>query len=152
MTPDVTAFAHRATFTITYVVADRPGGRAAVIDSVLDFDARSGRTATDAADEIVAFVRDRGLTVDWILESHAHADHLTAAPYLKEKLGGKVGIGARVAEVQATFKALFNVGDDFATDGSQFDHLFADDETFAIGGVEGRVLTRRATRRPARPT
>jgi glyoxylase-like metal-dependent hydrolase (beta-lactamase superfamily II) len=140
MTPEVEAFLHRTTFTISYVVFDEPGGRAAVIDSVLDFDAKSGRTGTEAADEIIAFARDRDLTVDWILETHAHADHLTAAPYLKEKLGGKVGIGARITEVQATFKQLFNVGDDFTADGSQFDHLFADDETLSVGKLEGRIL------------
>jgi glyoxylase-like metal-dependent hydrolase (beta-lactamase superfamily II) len=140
MTPEVKAFLHRTTFTISYLVFDAPGGRAAVIDSVLDFDAKSGRTGTGAADEIIAFARDRGLTVDWILETHAHADHFTAAPYLKEKLGGQTGIGARITEVQATFKQLFNVGDDFAADGSQFDHLFADDEALSIGKVEGRVL------------
>jgi glyoxylase-like metal-dependent hydrolase (beta-lactamase superfamily II) len=140
MTPEVKAFLHRTTFTISYLVFDAPGGRAAVIDSVLDFDAKSGRTGTGAADEIIAFARDRDLTVDWILETHAHADHFTAAPYLKEKLGGQTGIGARITEVQATFKQLFNVGDDFAADGSQFDHLFADDEALSIGKVEGRVL------------
>jgi glyoxylase-like metal-dependent hydrolase (beta-lactamase superfamily II) len=140
MTPNVEAFPHRGTFTIAYVVFDRPGGRAAVIDSVLDFDAKSGRVATEAADEIAVFVGARDLTVDWILETHAHADYLTAAPYLKQKLGGKIAIGARIAEVQATFKALFNAGDDFAADGSQFDRLFADDERFSIGEIEGRVL------------
>ena len=144
MTPDVTAFFHDATSTISYLVSE-PGGVAggahtAIVDSVLDYDARSGRSGTEAADKIVAAARERGLQVDWILETHAHADHLTAAPYLQEKLGGRIAIGAGVTEVQTIFKGVFNLGDDFATDGSQFDHLFGDGESFDIGAMRVEVL------------
>ncbi|MCH8998743.1 MAG: MBL fold metallo-hydrolase [Proteobacteria bacterium] len=144
MTPDVTAFFHDATSTISYLVSE-PGGVAggahtAIVDSVLDYDARSGRSGTEAADKIVAAARERGLQVDWILETHAHADHLTAAPYLQEKLGGRIAIGAGVTEVQTIFKGVFNLGDDFATDGSQFDRLFGDGESFDIGAMRVEVL------------
>ena len=140
MKPKVTTFFDEATFTATHVVVEPDGAHAAIVDSVLDFDTKSGRTSTKSADEVLAFVHDQGLEVDWILETHAHADHLTAAPYLKEKLGARVGIGAQITKVQATFKTLFNAGDEFAPDGSQFDHLFEDGETFspskdAIGGI-----------------
>jgi len=140
MRPDVTAFFDEATFTVTYVVADPESRHAAIVDSVLGYDAKSGWTNTERADELIAFVREQGFTVDWILETHVHADHLTAAPYLKAALGGKTAIGDRVGLVQETFKKVFNAGADVATDGSQFDHLFADDERFSIGAVEGRVL------------
>jgi glyoxylase-like metal-dependent hydrolase (beta-lactamase superfamily II) len=140
MKPDVTAFFNAPTYALTYVVADTEGGHCAIIDSVLDYDPKSGRTRTEAADEVIAFVRERGLAVDWIMETHAHADHLTAAPYLKEQLGGKVAIGARIAAVQAIFKDVFNAGDDFAADGFQFDHLFQDGERFEIGGLTGEVM------------
>ena len=144
MTPDVTAFFHDATSTISYLVSE-PGGVAggahtAIVDSVLDYDARSGRSGTEAADKIVAAARGRGLQIDWILETHAHADHLTAAPYLQEKLGGRIAIGAGITEVQTIFKGVFNLGDDFATDGSQFDHLFGDGESFDIGAMRVEVL------------
>ena len=148
MTPDVTAFFHDATSTISYLVSEpdgAPGGtpsgaHAAIVDSVLDYDARSGRSGTEAADRIVDAVRERGLQVDWILETHAHADHLTAAPYLQEKLGGRIAIGARITEVQTTFKGVFNLGGDFATDGSQFDHLLGDGESFDIGAMRAEAL------------
>jgi glyoxylase-like metal-dependent hydrolase (beta-lactamase superfamily II) len=140
MKPNVAAFFHKDTCTISYVVSDPRAKRAAIVDPVLDFDPKSGRTGTRFADTIIAAVRDRGLTVEWILETHAHADHLTAAPYLKHELGGRIGIGAHVTEVQVTFAKLFNLETGFATDGSQFDHLFDADETFAVGEVAGRAL------------
>ncbi|WP_299620517.1 MBL fold metallo-hydrolase [Pelagibius sp.] len=138
--PDVTAFFDEATFTASYLVADPESRRAAVIDSVLDYDPKSGRSTTMSADRIVAAVKEAGLGVDWILETHVHADHLSAAPYLKERLGGRIGIGAKVCRVQEAFKAVYNLNAEFAADGSQFDHLFRDDESFAIGGLEARVL------------
>lgn len=140
MTPRVTTFFDPATSTATHVVVEPEGPHAAIVDPVLDFDARSARTETRSADAVVAFVREQGLTVDWILETHVHADHLTAAPYLKEQLGGAIGIGARVTDVQATFKKVFNAGDGFAADGGQFDRLFDDGDTFATGALEWRVL------------
>ena len=138
--PDVTAFFDEATFTASYLVADPESGRAAVIDSVLDYDPKSGRSTTTSADRIVAAVKEAGLGVDWILETHVHADHLSAAPYLKERLGGRIGIGAKVCRVQEAFKTVYNLNAEFAADGSQFDHLFRDDESFAIGGLEVRVM------------
>jgi glyoxylase-like metal-dependent hydrolase (beta-lactamase superfamily II) len=113
---------------------------AAIIDPALDFDGRSGRTSTDFAELVAAFVRERGLTVEWILETHAHADHLSAAPFLKRGLGGRIAIGQGIGAVQATFKDLLNLEEDLSTDGGQFDHLFADDETFQVGSLEGRVI------------
>ncbi len=140
MTPDVTGFFHDATCTISYLVSEPGGAHGAIVDSVLDYDARSGRSGTAAADRIVAAARGRGLQIDWILETHAHADHLTAAPYLQEKLGGRIAIGAGITEVQTIFKGVFNLGNDFATDGSQFDHLFGDGESFDIGAMRAEVL------------
>lgn len=140
MNPDVQAFFDEATFTVSYVVAEPDGARCAIVDSVLDYDPKSGRTSTRSADAIVAHVRERNLTVDWILETHAHADHLTAAPYLKEKLGGRIAIGAHIADVQGIFGKVFNAEPGFRADGSQFDHLFADGDSFRIGKLEGRVM------------
>ena len=140
MGPRVKAFFDEDTFTVSYVVSEPEGGRAAVIDSVLDFDPKSARSRTRSADAIIAYLRERSLSVDWILETHLHADHMTAAAYLKRQLGGRSGIGARITEVQETFKALFNLGPGFAADGSDFDHLFADGERFRIGALEARVL------------
>ncbi len=140
MGPRVKAFFDDNTFTVSYVVSEPEGGRAAVIDSVLDFDSKSARSSTRSADAIIAYVRAQSLSVDWILETHLHADHMTAAPHLKQQLGGRSGIGARITEVQKTFKALFNLGADFAADGSDFDHLFADGESFRIGSLEAKVL------------
>lgn len=140
MKPDVTAHFHNATNTITYIVADPSGGRCSIIDSVRDYDPRSGRMSTDFADKVIECVRERGYTVDWILETHAHADHPTAAPYIQEQLGGRIAIGQHVSEVQATFKSIFNLGEDFATDGSQFDHLFGDNEDFKVGEITARVM------------
>ena len=137
--PDVTAFFDEATNTVTYVVADTSSGAAAIIDPVLDFDAAAGRTSTDSADELIAFVQDHGLRIDWILETHVHADHLTAAPYLKEQLGGQIGIGEHVVAIQETFKAVFNIAD-LETDGRQFDYLFSADDAFSIGNIEAGVL------------
>ena len=140
MTPHVTAFFDEATYTVSYVVREPDGPRAAIIDSVLDFDPKSGRTSTASADRIIAFVREHGLTVDWILETHAHADHLSAAPYLKAALGGRIGIGEHITEVQQIFKKVFNLEKTFNTDGAQFDHLFRDGEEFRIGGMTARVM------------
>lgn len=140
MNAQVTSFYDPATFTFTYVVYDRDGGRAAVVDPVLDFDPASARTSTASADRVLEFVRAHRLTVDWILETHAHADHLTAAAYLKRETGGKVAIGRGITQVQERYKALFGLEPEFATDGSQFDRLFTDGDTFDIGGLQARVL------------
>jgi glyoxylase-like metal-dependent hydrolase (beta-lactamase superfamily II) len=128
------------TWTVSYVVADAATGSAAVIDPVLDFDFKSGRTATTSADAVADYVSAAGMTVQWILETHAHADHLSGARYLQERLGGKIGIGERIREVQATFKKLYNLERTFLPDGSQFDHLFKDDEVFRIGELEATAL------------
>jgi len=140
MSPQVTAFFDDATFTVTYVVADSASKTAVIIDSVLGYDPKSGWTNTEKADEVVAFVRAQALEVVWILETHVHADHLTAGPYLKEILGGQTGIGDRIGAVQQAFKDVFNLDGALPTDGSQFDHLFADGETFAIGSLKARVM------------
>ena len=133
MSPDVHGFFDEATNTVTYVVVDPQGRACAVIDSVLDFDYASGRTDTRAADAVVAFITAQGLRLDWILETHVHADHLSAAPYLQERLGGKLGIGDRITLVQETFGKVFNEGTRFARDGSQFDALFKDGDRLMIG-------------------
>jgi len=140
MTPTVTSFFHRPTYTVTHVVQEPEGGHCAIVDPVLDFDHKSGRTSTETADALIAFIEQQGLAVDWILETHAHADHLTAAPYIKERLGGRIAIGEHIATVQETFGKVFNAEPGFATDGSQFDHLFKDGETFRIGALEVRVM------------
>ncbi len=140
MNPSVTTFFDEATFTATHVVAEPDGQNCAIIDPVLDYDPKSGRTSTHSADALIAHIQGNELAVGWILETHAHADHLSAAPYLKEKLGGRTGIGEHIKTVQSAFKQIFNLEADFATDGSQFDHLFRDGEAFAIGALEGRVL------------
>jgi len=137
--PDVRAFFDEATFTVTYVVSDPDTGHAAIIDPVLDFDPASGRTSTRSADAVIAYVEDNALTIDWILESHVHADHLSGAPYLKQKLGGTTAIGADVSAVQETFKGIFNLKD-LDTDGSQFDHLFTDNESFKVGSLDAQTL------------
>ena len=138
--PDVFAFFDQATNTVSYVVKDPNGPAAAVIDSVLDFDYASGHTDTRSADAIVEFINQRGLNVEWVLETHVHADHLSAAPYLQERLGGKIGIGERITTVQETFGKIFNEGTRFQRDGSQFDQLFAEGDSFRVGALEGRVL------------
>jgi len=138
MSETIRAFFHEPTCTATYVVESE--GRAAIIDSVLDYDPASGKTETRAADEIIDYLRRAELTVDWILETHVHADHLTAAPYLRDSVGGKVGIGENVCAVQKTFQEIFNLQDGFTPDGTQFDHLFADNEKFELGGVTGFAM------------
>ncbi|AMC99813.1 MULTISPECIES: MBL fold metallo-hydrolase [Halomonas] len=139
-TPIVTHFFDEPTNTFSYVVQDPDSKSCAILDSVLDFDYAAGRTDVRSADQIIAFVRDNGLEVEWILETHVHADHLSAAPYLHENLGGKTGIGANITVVQDVFGKAFNAGTEFARDGSQFDRLFEEGDTFAIGSLVGRVL------------
>ncbi|WFM72200.1 MBL fold metallo-hydrolase [Halomonas sp. CKK8] len=138
--PSVTHFFDEPTNTFSYVVQDPDSKACAILDSVLDFDYAAGRTDVRSADEIIAFVRDNGLEVEWILETHVHADHLSAAPYLHESLGGLTGIGANITVVQDVFGKAFNAGTEFARDGSQFDRLFEEGDTFTIGNLEGRVL------------
>ncbi|QSP96465.1 MBL fold metallo-hydrolase [Marinobacter salinisoli] len=138
--PVVQPFFDEPTNTFSYVVRDPDSNACAIIDSVLDFDYASGRTAFDSADQIIAYVREHELTVQWILETHVHADHLSAAPYLHENLGGKTAIGVHIRDVQEIFGKAFNAGTDFARDGSQFDRLFEDGDTFSIGSLRGRVL------------
>jgi glyoxylase-like metal-dependent hydrolase (beta-lactamase superfamily II) len=136
----IEAFHDPVTATISYVVHAGSGSQCAVIDSVLDYDARSGHTSTRAADRIIQFVRDTGLNVQWLLETHAHADHLSAAPYLREHLGGAIGIGEHIRSVQKIFAPVFNFEPEFRADGSQFDHLFVANETFWVGEFEATVL------------
>ena len=138
--PLVQSFHHAGSGTWSHVVADTATGVAAVIDPVLDYDAASGRTGTGAVSALIAHVRERGWRVDWILETHAHADHLSAAPVVQAGLGGRIGIGAGITAVQATFKPLYGLEPEFPTDGSQFDHLFADDERFAVGTLAAAVI------------
>lgn len=140
MSPLVHAFFDEATNTITYVVRDPEGHACAVIDSVLDFDYPSGRTDTRSADAVIAFIRAEGLDLQWILETHVHADHLSAAPYIQEHLGGQIGIGERITVVQDTFGKIFNEGTRFQRDGSQFDRLFVEGDSFMIGQLRGEVL------------
>ena len=140
MNPQVHASFDPVTWTISYVVYDRRGGHAAIIDPVLDYDPKSGRTATAAADRLLAFVREQQLTLEWIIETHAHADHLSAAAYLKQQLGGRIAIGQQIDGVQRVFKGIFNLETGFATDGRQFDHLFADGDTFAIGQLTAQAI------------
>lgn len=135
----VKSFFDPATSTFTHVVHDQVGGHAAIVDPVLDFDPASGRTRHDSADAVIAFVREQRLTVDWILETHAHADHLSSAPYLKAQLGGRIAIGEAIRRVQGVFKPIFNMEPEFRTDGSQFDHLFADGEVFSIGALSAQA-------------
>lgn len=138
--PQVHGIVDPATWTVTYVVYEREGSPCAVIDSVLDYDPKSGRTRTDSADKVIAFVRENKLTVDWILETHAHADHLTAAPYLKQHLGGKTAIGNHINTVQQVFKGIFNLEPEFSTDGAQFDRLLRDGERFSIGALSASTM------------
>ena len=138
--PKVKAFFDEPTNTASYVVWDPATKAAAVIDSVLDFDVAAGRTSFRAADAMIAFVKAQGLACEWVLETHVHADHLSAAPYIQEKLGGKLGIGANIIVVQDTFGKIFNAGTEFERDGSQFDRLFKDGDEFAIGSLPVAVL------------
>ena len=140
MNPDVRAFFDPATWTLTYIVKDPSSSSCAIVDSVLDYEAASGRTETESADQVIAMVESENLTVEWILETHVHADHLSAAPYLHNKLGGKIGIGAHITDVQNIFGNLFNAEPEFRRDGSQFDHLFTDGDTFAIGGLTATAM------------
>lgn len=134
------AFFDPETWTVTYVVSDNQSGHAAIIDPVLDYDFKSGRTSTTSADRVRAYLADKQLHVDWILETHAHADHLSGAHYLKEHVGGRIAIGENIRAVQSTFKAVFNLEPSFLPNGSQFDHLFKEGETFKIGDVEATAL------------
>lgn len=134
------AFFDPHTWTVTYVISDNATRHAAVVDPVLDFDFKSGHTSTASADKVLAYIRSNGMQLDWILETHAHADHLSAAHYLREQAGGRIAIGENIRAVQSTFKKLFNLEPSFPTDGRQFDHLFKDGETFRIGEVEATAL------------
>ena len=138
--PAVKTFFDEATFTATHLVYDPETGAAAVVDSVMDFDQAAGRTSFDSADGITDYVGDQGLKVEWLLETHAHADHLSAAPYLQDHLGGQLAIGEQIRIVQEVFGKIFNEGTDFARDGSQFDRLFADGDIFALGGISAMAL------------
>ncbi|WP_295752371.1 MBL fold metallo-hydrolase [Undibacterium sp.] len=140
MQPQIQSFFDPVTNTISHVVYDHPGGHAAVIDPVLDFDAKSGRTSTVAADRIAHFLLQQELHLVWILETHAHADHLSSAKYLQRLFGGKIAIGAHIGQVQSAFKRLFNLEPEFAVDGSQFDVLLHDDEVFQIGQLQARAM------------
>ena len=133
--PLVQSFFDSATSTFTHVVHDHPGGHAAVIDPVLDFDPKSGRTSHTSADQVIAFIRAQRLTVDWVLETHAHADHLSAAPYIREQVGGRIAIGRAIDRVQKVFQSIFHLEPEFTPDGSQFDHLWADGDQFAVGDL-----------------
>lgn len=133
--PEVTAFFDEPTNTVSYVVKDPGSNACAIIDSVMDIDYAAGRIAYESADEIIAFVERRGLTVEWLIETHVHADHLSGAPYLQGKLGGKIGIGNQITAVQDTFGKIFNEGTEFQRDGSQFDRLFAEGDSYRIGGL-----------------
>lgn len=137
--PRVHAQFDEATHTVSYVVWDPATCRAAIIDPVLDYDHRTGRVSHRSADDLLGFVADQGLSVDWVLETHAHADHLSAAPYLKEKTGAPIGIGARITEVQRTFAPVFGL-DDVSGDGREFDRLFRDGQTIALGGLQVEVM------------
>ncbi len=138
--PSIAGFFDEATNTISYVVHDPATNEAAIIDSVLDYDAAAGRTSNGSADLIIEYVTKNDLTVTWLIETHAHADHISAAPYLQGKLGGRLAIGREIIRVQEVFGKLFNAGTDFQRDGSQFDHLFDDGETFKLGTLEGIAL------------
>lgn len=140
MTPRIQAFFDDASSTFSYVVYEQAGGPCAIIDSVLDFDPKSGRTGTTHAERIKTYVQSHDLQVQWLLETHAHADHLSAAPWLRSQLGGRIAIGEGIRQVQKVFKAVFNLEPNFRLDGSQFDHLFQDGEPFQIGNIPARAL------------
>lgn len=140
MSPVITKFFHKPTSTFSYVVTDLATSHAAVIDPVLDYDAAAGRTGTASADAIIEYLRNAKLTLDWILETHAHADHVSAAQHIKKELGGKIAIGADIRHVQASFAKLFNIETQVIADGRQFDHLFEDGEAFSIGSLAARIM------------
>ena len=139
-TPIVKAFHDSSTGTISYVVEDKSTRNCAVIDSVLDFDLASGRTSTKNADEIINYIKKSKLNIEWIIETHVHADHLSAAPYIQDKIGGKIGIGEGIMLVQETFGKIFSAGTEFERDGSQFDRLFKDNDTYSIGELNARTI------------
>jgi glyoxylase-like metal-dependent hydrolase (beta-lactamase superfamily II) len=136
----IEAFLDKASSTYTYVIFEQDGGHCAIVDPVLDYHPTSGRTGTTEADRVIAFVREHRLQVQWLLETHAHADHLSAAAYLRKELGGRIAIGQSIGKVQEVFRTLFNLEPEFKVDGSQFDHLFAPDEEFAIGNLKAKAL------------
>lgn len=138
--PDVTAFFDEPTNTVSYIVTDPDTRKCAVIDSVLDFDQASGRTSTRSAEQIISYIKEQELDCEWIIDTHVHADHLTASRFIKSNIGGKTAIGEKIAVVQDVFKGLFNEGQSFHTDGSQFDHLFTDGEIYHIGNIEAQTL------------
>ncbi len=138
--PDVTAFFDEATNTISYVVKDPDSNACAVIDSVMDIDYAAGHITYDHADEIIKFIKEKHLSLEWLIETHVHADHLSAAPYIQQRLGGKIGIGEKITVVQETFGKFFNEGTEFQRDGSQFDALFSDGDTYQVGSMQARVM------------
>lgn len=140
MTTEVASFFDTTTNTVSYIVHAGQGSACAIIDSVLDFDPKAARTHTESADELIAFVRKHTLSVQWLLETHAHADHLSAAPYLQRELGGTIAIGESIRQVQGVFQKIFNLDAEFALDGSQFGHLFQPDEQFMIGDIAARAI------------
>ncbi|MEM7238005.1 MAG: MBL fold metallo-hydrolase [Pseudomonadota bacterium] len=140
MQPDITCFFDEPTNCASYIVRDPDSSACAIVDSILDFDHASGRTATRSADKLIAHIRAHDLTCEWILETHVHADHLSAAPYLQDQLGGKIGIGGEICTVQDVFGKIFNEGTEFQRDGSQFDALFREQDRFSIGGLTASVL------------
>ncbi|MBD8612281.1 MBL fold metallo-hydrolase [Pseudomonas putida] len=140
MTAQIEGFYDTATATVSYVIFEASGGPCAIVDPVLDYDAKAGRIHTDSADRIIAFVNEHRLQVQWLLETHAHADHLSASAYLRDKLGGQIGIGAQITAVQKVFRDIYNLEPSFLPDGSQFDRLFEADEAFHIGAIPVKVL------------
>ena len=140
VTPEVKAFFDPATFTISYVVKDPNSSSCAIVDSVMDIDYAAGRITYDHADELIAYVRDNGLTLEWQIETHVHADHLSAAPYIQQALGGKIGVGTNITVVQEVFGKVFNEGTQFQRDGSQFDKLFEDGDTYMVGGMQSFAM------------
>lgn len=141
MKPNIEPFFEPVTWTVSYVIFDEAGGHCAIIDPVLDYNPKSGRTDTQFADKQIQFIKRQQLTVDWILETHAHADHLSSAHYLRSQLGGKIAIGNEIPVVQKTFKKIFNLDDDFVPDGSHFDYLFADGEDFQVGKLPAKAIS-----------
>ncbi|MEQ3749530.1 MAG: MBL fold metallo-hydrolase [Celeribacter sp.] len=140
VTPEVTAFFDEATNTISYILRDPATTACAIIDSVMDFDQASGRITHDHADRMIAHIRDHGLTLEWLIETHVHADHLSAAPYIQRELGGRIGIGAQITMVQDVFGKIFNEGTEFQRDGSQFDQLFTDGDSYRVGSMTGIAM------------
>ncbi len=141
MKPNIEPFFEPATCTVSYIVYDEPGGTCAIIDPVLDYDPKAGRTSTSSTGNLIRFIQTQRLRIEWILETHVHADHLSSAGYLRERLGGKIGIGGEVPKVQQIFKKIFNLGAEFVPDGRHFDHLFNDNETFAVGKLSAKAIS-----------